>query len=111
MKLNISVLVFLILGLNSCIKTQKKDNFPIILQQNVMECGPICLQMIATHYGNKVDLQKLILLTKMDDTGTSLLSLSQVDSSAASLFSSVARSILIVKLLDRAIILHSTIND
>lgn len=55
----------------------KKDNFPIILQDSITQCGPICLQMIAKHYGLCSDLKTLQKQSGMTIEGTSLEGLSQ----------------------------------
>ncbi len=63
--------------LSSCSSQNEAVGFPIILQTESTECGPVCLKMIAQHYKINVDLKELFRLTKMDDDGTSLLSLCQ----------------------------------
>ncbi len=54
-----------------------KLDFPIILQQSSMQCGPICLQMISKYHGKEVDVKRLEIISKMDQTGTSLWGLEE----------------------------------
>lgn len=55
-----------------------EDNFPIILQENYIECGPVCLKMVASFYGKEVELKEIARMSGMDSIkGTSLLGLSQ----------------------------------
>lgn len=53
----------------------KKNEFPIILQDKAIQCGPICLKMISQFYGKNTSIAELETLTRMDDDGTSLLNL------------------------------------
>ena len=54
-----------------------KNDFPIILQESALQCGPICLQMIGKYYGRDLDIKKLETISGMDREGTSLFGLSQ----------------------------------
>ncbi len=67
--------LFLVLIHFGCQDYSKEKEFPIILQENPIESGPICLKMISQHYGKNVSMAELETLTKMDDDGTSLLDL------------------------------------
>jgi ATP-binding cassette, subfamily B, bacterial len=68
---------FLIISQVQCVEQTAEKAFPIILQKESIECGPICLKMVAEHFGKKVELRKLCELSKMDSTGTSLFALSE----------------------------------
>jgi ATP-binding cassette subfamily B protein len=50
--------------------------FKIYRQKNAFDCGPICLKMIAKHYGREVDLDYIKKLCKTNSEGTTLLDLS-----------------------------------
>ena len=54
-----------------------KIDFPIVIQKSSMQCGPVCLQMISKYYGKNVAVTRLELISKMDETGTSLLGLKE----------------------------------
>jgi ATP-binding cassette, subfamily B, bacterial len=56
---------------------QHKPSFPVTRQQDTVDCGPTCLQMIAKYYGKTYALQHLRELCYMDHQGVSLLSLSE----------------------------------
>lgn len=61
-----------------CRTSPTLNEFPIILQQDVTECGPVCLKMIAQYYDKEVSLEKLNRISqKSDATGTSMLGLSK----------------------------------
>jgi ATP-binding cassette, subfamily B, bacterial len=75
MKITKFLCLFLIFNHVACIG-QTEKTFPIIIQSDPNECGPVCLKMILEHYGKKIDLKELCSLSKMDSTGTSLLALS-----------------------------------
>ena len=60
-----------------CFVKSSENEFPIIIQEQVTQCGPVCLQMIAKHYGLNIELKRLEVLTKMDDSGTSILNLTE----------------------------------
>lgn len=73
--------LFLSVGLSNCkVDFQKKkevDNFPIILQESEMDCGPVCLKMLCDYYKKDIDLERLGKLSSYKkDEGTSLLGLS-----------------------------------
>jgi ATP-binding cassette, subfamily B, bacterial len=50
--------------------------FPHFLQPDAMDCGPVCLKIVAARYGKLVRLNVLRELTYQNRQGTSLLSLS-----------------------------------
>lgn len=77
MKLNWLVLIGIIFFLISCNEQIDKKNFPIIRQEQPMQCGPICIQMIGKYYGRNLDIKQLEVDAKMGDDGTSLLGLSE----------------------------------
>lgn len=60
----------------SCSGQTNNDDFPLILQENSYECGPVCLKMIGDYYGLRFELDTLISLSGTDSTGVSLLGLS-----------------------------------
>jgi ATP-binding cassette subfamily B protein len=55
----------------------RKPSFPMTRQQDSVDCGPTCLQMIAKYYGKTYALQYLRELCYMNRQGVSLLSLSE----------------------------------
>lgn len=70
------IFVFLTLvSINSQSQNLSKE-FPIILQENSLDCGPVCLQMIAEWYDEKCTIEELSEWAKLDSTGTSLWGLS-----------------------------------
>lgn len=69
------ILPFLFLiGSNIQSQTSTKE-FPIFLQENTMDCGPVCLKMIAEFYDKKCSVEQLSKWSKSDTTGTSFLGL------------------------------------
>jgi ATP-binding cassette subfamily B protein len=46
-----------------------------IKQQNVMDCGPTCLAMVAAHYGKKINIHELRNFTQLNKEGANLLSI------------------------------------
>ncbi|WP_299622766.1 cysteine peptidase family C39 domain-containing protein [uncultured Tenacibaculum sp.] len=52
--------------------------FPIILQENAKDCGPICLAMLCKYYDLNIELDSLKKLSSFDPVeGTTLLGLSE----------------------------------
>lgn len=59
-------------------KLRKKFGYyPVLFQQNAMDCGSTCIAMVAMHYGEKLDLNKVRSLAEVSVAGTSLYSLAQ----------------------------------
>lgn len=52
-------------------------SFKAIRQMDEMDCGPTCLSMIATHYGNPIPIQKFREDTQANRVGVSLGALAQ----------------------------------
>lgn len=50
-------------------------NYPIILQQSKSDCGVACLNMIFNYHGINISYEKLKLLTKTNEHGTTALNL------------------------------------
>ena len=50
MKFLLAFTLFLTVNLLSCSSQNEAVEFPIILQAESTECGPVCLKMIAQHY-------------------------------------------------------------
>ena len=46
-----------------------------IKQQNVMDCGPTCLAMVASHYGKNIYIQELRNFAQLNKEGVNLLSI------------------------------------
>lgn len=74
-------LLFVILATGSffgCTGQTKQKEFPVYLQENTSDCGPVCLKMIGEYYGIRYEINRLRQLSgTVDDTGTSLLGLSE----------------------------------
>lgn len=49
----------------------------MLLQRDGMDCGPSCLVMVALHYGNVVDRDKLRRISSLGKDGVSLLGISK----------------------------------
>jgi ATP-binding cassette, subfamily B, bacterial len=77
MKMSRFLGLFLIMSHVQCDEQTGEKAFPIILQNESIECGPVCLKMVAEHYGKNVELKKICQLSKMDSSGTSLFALSE----------------------------------
>jgi ATP-binding cassette subfamily B protein len=58
-----------------CQNQQNKSDFPVILQKNNIECGPVCLQMIGQYYGKDIPLAKINKWAKLGESGTTALGL------------------------------------
>ena len=70
------ILAFLFL-IQSNIQSQNlTKEFPVILQENPLDCGPVCLQMIAEYYDKKSSVKQISVWAELDSTGTSLFGLS-----------------------------------
>lgn len=54
------------------------NKIKIIRQARAMDCGPICLKMIANYYGNKCSLNTLRKQCSINEKGTSLFSICKV---------------------------------
>jgi ATP-binding cassette, subfamily B, bacterial len=52
-------------------------NFPFYKQQDVMDCGPTCLRMIAKHYGRNVPIDTLRRRSGINKLGVSLYGISE----------------------------------
>jgi ATP-binding cassette subfamily B protein len=57
----------------------KKDMgyYPVLFQQNAMDCGSTCIAMVALHYGQRLDLNRVRQLANVGVGGTSLYALAQ----------------------------------
>lgn len=53
------------------------DGFPFYSQYDAMDCGPVCLRMIAKYYGKSYSLQYFRTQSYISREGTSLLGLSE----------------------------------
>lgn len=51
--------------------------YPVLFQQNAMDCGSTCLAMIALHHGERLDLNKIRAMAEVSVGGTSLFALAQ----------------------------------
>lgn len=76
MKRDNFVIIFIFIINISCNGKKIERDFPIIIQEKSIECGPICLQMIGKYYGRNLDLERLKKISKMDKNGTNLVGLS-----------------------------------
>ena len=79
--LNSLILIGVILFQFNCKGQINKREFPIIIQETLMQCGPICIQMIGKYYGKDLDVKQLERVSKMDETGTSLFGLGEAANS------------------------------
>ncbi len=52
-------------------------HYPILFQQNAMDCGSTCVAMVALHYGQRLDLNKIRAMAEVGVAGTSLFALAQ----------------------------------
>jgi ATP-binding cassette, subfamily B, bacterial len=97
--MKLRVLIFIaVLNFVGCSESERRDAFPIILQKEPMECGPVCLQMCTEFYDGRIGLKQLTELTQMDDTGTSLLALSNAADSIG--FEKIACKLSVEKLIN-----------
>jgi HlyB family type I secretion system ABC transporter len=60
--------------MNQVIK-QRLNLFPVVHQQSTMDCGPACLATICRYHGKQVSLNQLRDLTRVGQSGASMLSL------------------------------------
>ncbi|MDC1162450.1 cysteine peptidase family C39 domain-containing protein [Tenacibaculum sp.] len=75
MKIKFYLIIIGLIFINGC-NSEKKNDFPIILQNGAKQCGPICLQMISQYYEKNIGIGELEKLSGMDDSvGVSLLGL------------------------------------
>lgn len=51
--------------------------FPFYKQPDTMDCGPICLRMVAKHYGRTISLQTLREKTQIGKEGVNLLGIGE----------------------------------
>jgi ATP-binding cassette, subfamily B, bacterial HlyB/CyaB len=51
--------------------------YPILLQQNEMDCGPTCLAMVMEYYGSRIPLNRIREQTEMSRSGSSLYGLTE----------------------------------
>lgn len=56
-------------------------SFKSYLQYDTMDCGPVCLKMIAKHFGKSIPLDLLRLKSKLNKNGVSLHSISEAGES------------------------------
>ncbi|OJJ15054.1 hypothetical protein BKI52_40010 [marine bacterium AO1-C] len=79
LKLLISLLSVILLLISIDIKAQEPEgeDFSVILQKKAIDCGPVCLQMIAQFHGRMWKLKTLSTYAKMDSSGTTLLGISE----------------------------------
>ena len=50
---------------------------PLILQQDAMDCGPSCLAMICSYYGQQISCKQLRKICSLGKTGVSILGISK----------------------------------
>ncbi|MBP3727076.1 MAG: hypothetical protein J6I60_07675 [Bacteroidaceae bacterium] len=55
----------------------RRDNFPICIQHDTMQCGVACLSMILAHLGKKVCMEDIEKVCHPTQEGVSLLALSE----------------------------------
>lgn len=55
----------------------KLRKYPILLQQNEMDCGPTCLAMVMAYYGSRIHLNRIREQTEMSRSGSSLYGLTE----------------------------------
>ncbi|MHA7060294.1 cysteine peptidase family C39 domain-containing protein [Aquimarina sp. M1] len=77
MKIRLLLLISIIIVQLGCTDSVKGQEFPIILQDKPIQCGPVCLKMVSKYYGKDIALKELEKLSGMTDSGTSLLGLSE----------------------------------
>jgi len=53
------------------------NNFPLVIQPDVMDCGSTCLRMLAKHYGKEYSIETLREICYTAKEGVSLLSISE----------------------------------
>jgi subfamily B ATP-binding cassette protein HlyB/CyaB len=55
----------------------KLRKYPILLQQNEMDCGPTCLAMVMAYYESRIHLNRIREQTEMSRSGSSLYGLTE----------------------------------
>ena len=65
--------LFQIIETSSPYKKTMKLSFPRYTQHDTMDCGPICLRMVAAHYGRIYSLENLRGKSLITCEGTSML--------------------------------------
>ncbi|MFD2581708.1 peptidase domain-containing ABC transporter [Pedobacter vanadiisoli] len=53
----------------------RRNKYPFYKQPDAMDCGPVCLKMVAAYYGKNLSMQYLRKLCRIGKQGTSLLDL------------------------------------
>ncbi|MBO9675653.1 MAG: peptidase domain-containing ABC transporter [Sphingobacteriaceae bacterium] len=53
----------------------RRNKYPFYKQPDAMDCGPVCLKMVAAYYGKNLSMQYLRKLCQIGKQGTSLLDL------------------------------------
>ena len=74
--------------------------FPVYIQHDAMDCGPVCLRMIAKYYGRNYSLQSLRDKSYLTREGVSLRGISDAAESAG--FRTLGVSITFDKLISEA---------
>jgi ATP-binding cassette, subfamily B, bacterial HlyB/CyaB len=64
-------------GLWSGWRLRGRRRYPVLLQQNEMDCGPTCLTMIARYYGMKASVNRMRERCNIGVEGTSMLGLTE----------------------------------
>ncbi|WP_109438666.1 cysteine peptidase family C39 domain-containing protein [Aquimarina sp. AU119] len=77
MRIKLLLFLLIITTLLGCNNSVKNKDFPILLQETPVQCGPVCLKMISQYYGKDVEINELEKLSGMESNGTSLLGLSE----------------------------------
>ncbi len=67
----------LFLPLITCNVQEITDDFPLIIQKEATNCGPVCLQMICKYYGKEMPVEVIEDYANKGVDGTSLLGLSE----------------------------------
>jgi ATP-binding cassette subfamily B protein len=72
------------------------NTFTLYTQHDVMDCGPACLQMVATYYGKYYSLEKLRRMCYISREGVSILGISEASEKIG--FHSISVQITLIKL-------------
>jgi ATP-binding cassette subfamily B protein len=78
----------------------RTKKFPVILQKNNADCGPVSLQMICKYYGKNISQSQLVNLTQLGKDGVNLYGIS--DAAEKIGFRTLGVNISMQKLLDEA---------